>query len=327
MTSSSTAVSGPLGPIPEDVLNPSDPIRMQYVRARNALANLQLLASMSQHGIDSHAPNVWGFTVYRAVFGPGSDERFAAGLARLDAWARFYVRQSRYLEEDEQIWEAAPQYIAQPPERDVTDELADRLWNEVIEDYPDKLAVRSAPEGTEDFSPVGRHFISWVDSLNVHTSNRIVRYDHCLVLDDAALLSLEKLPAEIPEVKPRPWPTPERRELGQLMRHTWVWLLDRQAMEDREAGVVQLPQRDMGMYQVYPPWMRIRLDDINLLWFHRPKGYSPVSWTGCAEEDKVKWDRVFWWCPTARTSNQARRQAREEAARQSTAEAMSNLSV
>lgn len=124
-------------------------MRMQYERARIARVSLQLLDSMSRTGTGSHAPNVWGFTIYRAVFSPGSDERFAAGLARLDAWARFYVRQSRYLGEDEQIWEAVPQYIAQPAERDVTDEMAERLWNEVIEDFPDKLAVRSAPEGEE----------------------------------------------------------------------------------------------------------------------------------------------------------------------------------
>lgn len=34
-------------------------------------------------------PTSWGFTLYRVVFGPGTDERFAEALRRLRAWIQW----------------------------------------------------------------------------------------------------------------------------------------------------------------------------------------------------------------------------------------------
>lgn len=131
--------------------------------------------------------------------------------------------------------------------------MAERLRNNVVEGYSDKLAVWSNPEGeegSEDFGPVGHHFLSWVDRLGVDTLGRNGQYNHCLVLDDAALRSLERQPAEVSELKPRPARTSVRGGLLLLGSNTWVWLLDRQTMRDRGAGAVKLPTRDRG---VYPP--------------------------------------------------------------------------
>ena len=322
MLSESATASVPFGPIPEEVANPSypsDPARQSFERSRPARWDLQYLQTMRHN---SYAPNVWGFTIYRAVFGPGSDERFAAGLALLEAWVRFSVRQSRYNLASERAWKRVPQYMPQPGDRDGTDDLAERLWNEVVEDYPDKLAVRSAPEGeegSEDFSPVGRAFVAWVKGLNVDTSGLNVRYDHCLVLDDAALRSLEDLPAELPEIRPRPTTYPERSQFNRFLRNAWVWLLDREEMEYRDPDSQRVKPLKKEDQPDAPPWIRIRLSLLDDLWFRRPQGQTQSPWFCCIEEDRDKWDRVFWWNSSASALNQGRRGAREDAARKAAA--------
>jgi hypothetical protein len=245
-------------------------------------------------------PNGWGFTIYRAAFGPGSDERFAMGVKRLEDWLRYCVRQSRY--------DAFGRRTDTPldPDTDLTNTMAERLWNEVMEDYPGKEKVRTAAataagdEGREDFGPVGRAFVRWAEELGVDLSRRNVRYDHCLILDEAALETLEGLPADVPEVRPLPAP-----ELGYLnpIKHgaakAWVWILDRESMQAREAGAPRQSPEDM-----YPPWIRIRLPDLRTLWFWRPQELVPDSWSGVWGEDYVRHGGVSWWGESARTKNE-----------------------
>ncbi len=253
---------------------------------------------------NTYVPNAWGFTIYRAVFGPGSDERFAAGLKQLEDWIRFRVRQDRY---DGDMQTTSPS----EPDTEPNNILAERMWNEVVEDYPDKEMVKSHTtpdeEGQEDFSAIGGAFIRWVDGLGVDedASRSNARYNHCLILDDAALRSLERLPTGVPEVKHRERRSAENRELSSLLYHTWVWLLDRNAMEEREAGT-RVSGRD------YPPWIRVRLCEIQTVWFRRTQFELGREWDGVVFEDPEKWDSVFWWAMMAKSWNEAARQARGE---------------
>lgn len=92
--------------------------------------NAHYLSLLQQHAIyNAYVPYGWGFTIYRAAFGgPDSDARFAAGLRRLESWVRFEVLNYRYKRNGE------PQDRSDP---DPSALLAERFWNEVVEEYPD----------------------------------------------------------------------------------------------------------------------------------------------------------------------------------------------
>lgn len=109
---------------------------------------------------DPRVPYGWGFFIYRAVFGEGTDARFAEGLHRLEKWLTWDAGSSRYRNEDATLWKANPDYMPAPGEPDVTDEVAKRMWNEVVDEYPDTQEIITEPEESEDFSPIGRDFAS-----------------------------------------------------------------------------------------------------------------------------------------------------------------------
>jgi hypothetical protein len=185
----------------------------------------------------THAPYTWGFTIYRAT--KCSDERFAAAVNRLEAWMRWRVRQSRF-----DFFNTPTPEASEPLEgvSRATDEIAQRLWNEIIEEYPESASVctnTDVLDGEEDFSAVGRAFSAWASSQDKDTESGYTRNDQCLVIDDKALRLLETLPETPPEVKRRD-PNGDDGDDGvtlfQLLRNTWVWLLDRVYSEKRQLG-------------------------------------------------------------------------------------------
>lgn len=111
---------------------------------------------------------------------------------------------------------------------------------------------------------MGREFVGWAEGLGVDLTERNVRYDHCLILDDTALKMLEALPDPVPEVKPRPAPSEAWRELVRIIHGAWAWILDRQTMQD---CLARTPRRSLD--DIHPPWMRIRLSRLYCLWFYR----------------------------------------------------------
>ncbi len=133
---------------------------------------------------NSYVPFGWGFTIYRAAFGPGSDERFATALRRLDSWVRFVVLSGRF-----SLLKFGLDYgLLKGLDPNPSELLAERLWNEVVEDYPDKDKNHSGGEdGDEDFTPVGKAFIRWGNDLGVTLDERNARYQNCLIIDDAVL--------------------------------------------------------------------------------------------------------------------------------------------
>ncbi|KAK4129552.1 hypothetical protein N657DRAFT_677153 [Parathielavia appendiculata] len=197
-----------VSPLQPQILSSNFPIKLQVRRLRNQHgSNLRLLWEYETH--NTYILNGWGFTIYRAAFGPGFDERFAAGLKRLENWLRFIVRQSRYDAFGKR------QDLPSDPDSDAAALLAERLWNEVVEEYPDKEKnISGGEEGSEDFAPVGKAFIRWANELGKDLSQRNARYHHCLVLDETALNStLEGSLEKVPELKSRPAGSQEGREL------------------------------------------------------------------------------------------------------------------
>src|SRR5690606_3802481 len=87
------------GPVMESTSGPPDfgptlPFKHDPVGGRVAHENLRYLdvaRKFAEH------PSAWSFRLYRAVFGPGTDERFAKAVARLREWVQWSVRNSRYI--------------------------------------------------------------------------------------------------------------------------------------------------------------------------------------------------------------------------------------
>lgn len=288
-----------------DPVYPDNPSKSFIERDRSIRGDLE---AIKQEEFDPRVPYGWGFFIYRAVFGDGTDARFAEGLNRLENWLRWEVRNSRYNSvEEAETWERFPDYMPAPGEPDVTDEVAARMWNEVVEEYPDAQEIITEPEGSEDFSPIGRDFAARVESFDINTGpqdeddrRRNTRYETCLIIDGRVLEMLEGLPADTPPVVPLPISSPERQQAAQILRDNWVWILDRETAIDREEGDVQ----------EFPPWIRIRLRSLRFFFFRSALGYVTTDWQSLVEEDKKNWDTVRWWNSVAPTFNQVRRASR-----------------
>ncbi|KAK8017488.1 heterokaryon incompatibility protein [Apiospora rasikravindrae] len=194
-----------VGPHPDFLPNEE---KCEVERRRVVTKDLSLLRDPA---FSPHVPYSWGFTIYRAVPGREHDARFAEGMRRLSEWMRWMICVRRYTEPDMRIWQRCPELMPQPHEHDRWDDVAARLWNEVVEDHPDADQVDTTELGEEDFAPVGEAFLSRVDQLGVDTSRLNARYDFCLIIDETVLQMLEGLPAETPPLEapklgPRPPP-------------------------------------------------------------------------------------------------------------------------
>ncbi|KAL7911999.1 hypothetical protein GGI35DRAFT_492045 [Trichoderma velutinum] len=257
---------------------------------------------------DPRIPFGWGFTIYRTVFGHGTDARFAEGLSRLEKWMKWETRDARYHIGGYET--VRPEDIPAPGEPHITDEIAARMYNEVVEEYPDAQDIITEPEGSEDFSPVARDFMSRVESFNIDfdecdwvEGRRHSRYDTCLIIDERVLKMLEGLPEDPPEVIPRGDSDPEREATIKLLEENWIWILNRETAMQIEEGVE-------GEVVQYPPWLRIRLESLRNLFFKRAFGYISPYWPSRVEEDKERWDTVRWWSEIGYIATEVRQLAR-----------------
>lgn len=280
---------------------PDDPARSSIETNRPIRGDLKAIQHIE---FDPRVPYSWGFFIYRAVFGEGTDARFAEGLDSLEKWLRWKARMSRYGFNEKETWENYPDYMPAPGEPDVTDEVATRMWNEVVEEYPDAQEIITEPEGSEDFSPIGRDFADRVESFDINTGPqdekdrvRNTRYETCLIIDRRVLEMLEGLPADTPPVVPLPESSPKIQQTDQILHDNWVWILDRETAIDREEEEEQ----------EFPPWIRIRLESLQFFFFRCARGHVIKDWQDLVEEDKENWDTVRWWNSVATVSNEVRR--------------------
>lgn len=281
---------------------PDDPQREQLEQRRPSWSSLALLADPV---FNSYVPYAWGFTIYRVPFAGDSDERFTQALQRLTQWIKWLVRASRYSEEGTRDMFPGDVTAPIPPATDdPTDHLADRLFNQVIKlNIADARAVITEPKGSEDFSVIERAFSDWVATLGVDLalSKNNARYDHCLIIDENALKSIELLPKDLPPLEHRKLNNPNLRAVFASFCDSWVWVLDRKSNEAWLAGEKL----------EHPPWLRLRAYSFLELWFERAKVKTPLNWQKVREEDKLDWETVGWWNSSAGILNIAMQQVCE----------------
>jgi hypothetical protein len=295
----------PFAPIPAALITPSyqDELQQTIERGRQSRQNLALLNDTS---FNSWLPYCWGYTIYRVRFEGDSDKRFVKGLDKLNTWLRYAIRGSRYRDGEGSAW-LNPDFTPSP--YDSTDELAKRMYNEIIQDYPDADEITTEPEGEEDFTPIGEAFSRWVASLNINLqlSRHNPRYNQCLIIDKAALESLERLPDTLPSIELRNPSHPDRAEVTPVLHNAWLWILDRETAEaDRQ-----------GQEEEFPPWLRLRLSLFQSHWFWMVnQNYIYYKdWQRSAEEDTQKWETVLWWNPHGSSFNRTKREIREASAK------------
>lgn len=133
------------------------------------------LASLAENDGTHDYPYCWGYTIFRTVYTPGSDEAFKKALERLDAYAGAWV------DRDDDF----PRYgnHAESKDQRPNNELWSRCHNEVIED-PETLADATIED-------VGRRFDAWVSEHvrrpdgSKHTPN--ARYVACVMIDQEGI--------------------------------------------------------------------------------------------------------------------------------------------
>lgn len=134
------------------------------------------------------APYTWGWTVIRTVYTPESDRGFGAAADKLQRWLAYYVNIRKS--------PAARCGLTWPAEP--VDELARRLRNDLVQDREQLDAA--------DWGVVHDVFRRWVlqqgvaeDELRYNVVPSNVRYNSCIVVDQAALEALEEhLPEDTP---------------------------------------------------------------------------------------------------------------------------------
>lgn len=305
----------------ESTLGPPDfglplPFKHDPVGGRVAYENLCYLDVARKF---AEYPSAWSFRLYRAVFGPGTDERFAKAVDRLREWVQWSVRNSRYIRwvKGDHVKETDWTWPRGKPHE--TDEVARRFWIDVVEDYPgchENRAGLDVEPGTEDFSLVGRAFLSWlsgrskpVDEEDDDDDEEILYtpYCHCLIVDEKALVALETLPDTIPDVKPRT--SDEWDQVSEVHQNAWVWLLDRKTMKRQEAGEPLIRASWMkGDPDLphFPPWCRISIADLYELWFRLPQKTSLAYWNGAVMEGRkvAEYGKIRYWAGNAPAMNE-----------------------
>jgi hypothetical protein len=118
------------------------------------------LQTIADHDGGHNYPYCWGYTIFRTVYTPGSDEEFARAIERLGVYAKAYV-------DDDIAFKHLPNQ--EPPNPLPNQEVWSRYHNEVIEDEE-----MLANAGLEE---VGRRFDAWIkerltpDALQRNRSN------------------------------------------------------------------------------------------------------------------------------------------------------------
>lgn len=283
------------------------------------------LLSMNHWGAKSSKdPYTWGFTLYRTCFGPQFNQRFATAVKKLDSHVRYLALQKRHSRLRRWDKEGLVDELSTDGKILPSRDLARRFKFDVVEELAggeNKVAAGlGVDDGNEDFMAVGAAFCDWVEENALDTSGLHVRNDHCVIIDEKSLVTLEALPDENPE------PGPTKLVAGcdftkSPQLDAWVWMLDRgyyqryvAAGESPSSPRSGLPPHDHPNERRFEPWVRTRISNLMGVWWGRPHGYSPSSWQACIARDREKFDKVNWWQgATATTTNDsARRQFHPE---------------
>lgn len=160
-------------PVAKELLEPTEP--WHYCRKKRGCH--RELAALNESCVSSHCGYTWGFTIYRTVYTPESNELFPAALEILNR----IVRRHTHFQIDwmRPVWN---------PDPAPNDELLRRFHNEVIEDpiTLNNVTVQAVAARFRAFA--AEH------SLTLGYENENTRYKVCLMVDEQAMKNLLRVP-------------------------------------------------------------------------------------------------------------------------------------
>ncbi|KAM0327425.1 hypothetical protein ACHAQA_005711 [Verticillium albo-atrum] len=140
------------------------------------------LQYLARHDGSHDYPYSWGYTIFRTVYTPGSDEAIAQAVERLAVYAKFFTQNEH----------ARPRLGAGAFDTRPNEELWSRYYCEVVQDEQN-LANASESE-------VGEWFDAWIGQhRRSATSTRPepnARFLFCLMLDKESLENILALPED-----------------------------------------------------------------------------------------------------------------------------------
>ncbi|TPX10952.1 uncharacterized protein E0L32_008158 [Thyridium curvatum] len=207
--------------------------------------------SNCRHWGVTYGAHSWGYTVLRTIYSEESNELWPVALAKLERWVtQYFVHETRL---------AVPRFT----DGSVNEEMGRRFVLETLQD------PQSEPLQIPDMSKASRAeilaladvFDAWYYDVvggNQDARRFNPRFWDFLVIDEAALRSLVKLPDELPPTDPAP--REERRARDIYWDFAYVWLVDPQAAR-RYKGIDNDENYD-GVMKLSPA-------DIPSSWFER----------------------------------------------------------
>lgn len=250
------------GPVPDSLLQ-APPGTPRASAMAPVYGELRRLNSAFPRG--RTAPHTWGWTILRTVYTPESDRGFGAAADKLQRWLAYYVNiRKSPAARCGAVWPAEP-----------VDELARRLRNDLVQDREQLDAA--------DWGVVHDVFRHWVlqqgvveDDLRRKVVPSNVRYNSCIVIDQAALEALEE---HLPE------DTPPLTEPMVLTSDAWVWVFCAKSFEEQGQGISHESDGYRG-------WMRVPVERLFGYWSMR------MTWGkryGLPHEEDQNEKGVYWY--------------------------------
>lgn len=148
-------------------------------KARSALQHL------ATHDGSHDYPYCWGYTIFRTVYTPGSDEDVAKALDHLAVYARYFFTKGQL---HPRVPGGEDQFDTRP-----TEELLSRYFSELVQDEQ-RLGDLSESE-------VGERFDAWITQHRRPVTGGIspvenTRFLFCLMLDAESLDNILALPQD-----------------------------------------------------------------------------------------------------------------------------------
>lgn len=258
-----TTTPGPLGlgPVPPEVFQeaPEEFDRDIYVN----LLDLNALGRFKRDPLPSRA-FTWGFTILRTVYTLESDTAFPIAVETLRRWMVHWAR----IEAFQASYDPSPRpYRTEPSE-----EIAARIWNEVVED-------RERLDGAS-WETVHNVFEAWLHSQGVDQERSLKRMpsnprlNSCMVIDAAALAALQTMPETPPNLSSPPTKEEYDWSVSIAARDAWVWIYDLKPQYLLSQG------RDEPVYQ---GWLRVAPHSLCYYWFMR------IALDGSKTMGALKW--------------------------------------
>ncbi|KAH7160993.1 hypothetical protein EDB81DRAFT_333532 [Dactylonectria macrodidyma] len=229
-----------------------EPCRM----SRSALQHL------ARHDGSHDYPYSWGYTIFRTVYTPASDEDIAKAVERLAVYAKFFTQREH----------ARGAFDARPNE-----ELWSRYYCEVVQD---EQTLADASE-----SEVGERFDAWIrqrlrPAITTYPEPN-ARFLFCLMLDDKSLENILALPEDPRAPVNYGYGAPDE-DVGE----GWVKVISNRMLSEDEGGG--------GRY-----WLRVGITDyLWPIWFYP---FDPdamleeMGWRDAEDGVQNLWGRPTDW--------------------------------